>query len=820
MITILHTPFAAVLMTGLLASCAGLCLGAQEPPNPSASVEGDGTCRIENTYLGRTIVVRDGPLRTTAIANKRAGTTAVPTSCNEFELRLSAGTDKPDTAVTLRSADFEVLKTTTSVVHSATATAVLSVLLENKPRGLTVEVRYELGKDDFYLRKYLRISSAQPVTLERIDVESLAFEDAQQPYTTRALTAQGKWSPGLGEPLYGTKSGTFWGVEFPASDNLVKDHTLHCGYLWGRERSAGSVYQTYPAVMGVADNARYVQDAFFAYIDRIRIRPLRLQVQYNSWFDYGGGVNKDNFKKSVEQIHQKLVTERGNRPFQAYVIDDGWQDTGKDWSQKVWQVNGKFAPDFASCREATRNASSTLGLWLSPGCLFGAQGAVDKLRAGGCEALEKWMSLAGPKYMQLLEDRMVELTRQGVTYFKLDGLFGHLNTREFELRGERYGLPKLPQLGLEGLKPNDRTLNDSKYDELKIYYLTAGTERLMQVFRKMAEANPNVYIVISNGAYLSSWWLMYVDSIWMINAGDAASGTTRTQELVYRDDRYHEIWQKEQTPFPMHAIFNHEPKKLNSSEPKEVFRKYLYMSLSRGTGFVELYIKPSALKDYDWDVISEGLYWTYEVFPAFRRSRLHGGSPKAGEVYGYTGWTETLGYVSIHNPADKPQRYSLTLDRDSGLVPGSGPFLVSSPIEECTKNLKAEYAFGDSLVVELQPREIRILNFDKARRDWKTIRDLQTRTEGPPLPSAQVPIPVGNHPVLGVWSYQHAGNAYTRTFTADGFCTLKEGEKEIWRKPFAIDDAKTVTVEGGFRHTIKDKDTLDVEGRYQATRRP
>ena len=45
---------------------------------------------------------------------------------------------------------------------------------------------------------------------------------------------------------------------------------------------------------------------------------------------------------------------------------------------------------------------------------------------------------------------MVELTRQGVGFFKLDGVFGHLNLRNFELHGGKYGLPEMPQLGLEG----------------------------------------------------------------------------------------------------------------------------------------------------------------------------------------------------------------------------------------------------------------------------------------------------------------------------------------------------------------------------------
>ncbi len=639
----------------------------------------------------------------------------------------------------------------------------------------------------------------------------------------KAIYARGKWSPGLGQPLYTTKSATFWGVEFPAAGNHVEGQadlkTLGCGYLWGREIAAGAPYESYPSVTGVADDPAYNTDAFFDYIDRVRVRPLRLQIQYNTWFDTGRGVDKNKLRASVGLIHKKLAVERGTKPLRAYVIDDGWQDCSADWTDKTWKVNSKFDADFATSFETVRAAGSTFGIWLSPGCLFGASRMVKKYREAGFEALDDWMSLAGPKYTKLLEDRMVELTRLGVTYFKLDGVFGHLNLRNFELHGERYDIPYMPQLGLEGMKAGDKELNDAKYDELKTYYLTAGAERLMDIFAKMAKANPEVYIVISNGAWLSPWWLMHVDSVWMINAGDAAGGAGRTQELVYRDGKYHEIWQRENTQFPMHAIFNHEPKKRKTGETKDVFRKYLYMNMSRGTGFIELYIKPAVLKDYDWDVIAEGLHWAQEVFPTFRRSRMHGGSPKEGEPYGYTAWTKTQGYVSIHNPSGEAKSYSFRLDRAFGLVPGSGPFGLSSPMEDSLEGLGKRYAFGDEISIEMTPREIRILNFDTGPRDWSVLKELQTRNEGPkPLPPPE-PVDHTGHAVIGTWEYRHAGSVYTREFTKDGFCILKQGKNQIWRKPYTVQGDRTAVVEGAGRHEIAADGTLRIEGRYTAKRR-
>ncbi len=795
---------AAIMALSFAVPCCSL---ASEELQPDQRV-------LENAFLRRAVSIQNGILRTVEITNKRNGVTVQPVAAPEFRLRLSQGTHRPETAFTLTAIDFRVAKTVPSAGR-------LVFTLENPAHGLTVEVSYELAPSDFYLHKQIVVTSARPVTLERIDVEALGLPDAYQPYTVRDITARaaGRWSPGLGQPLYGSKSATFWGVEFPAADNQVREGLLLAGYLWGRELPAGRPYRAYTAVMGVGDDPAGVQEAFFEYIARVRVRPLRLQVQFNSWFDRGGGVSRENFRESVEKIHRELVLARGCRPLSRYVIDDGWQDVQADWSNKVWRVNGKFDADFASTLADTKAAGSGLGLWLSPGCLFGAQRQVAQMKAQGYEALDDWMSLAGPRYMQALEDRMVELTRQGVGYFKLDGLFGHLNVRDFELHGERYGIPAMPQLGTEGLASDDARLNDAKYDELKIYYLTAGAERLIRIFRKQAEVNPEVFLLISNGAWLSPWWLMHVDAVWMINAGDASDGSSRTAELVYRDDRYHEIYRVQNAQFPMCALFNHEPKKLNSGESKDAFRKYLYLHLSRGTGFIELYIKPAKLAACDWDVLAEGLQWAQEVFPMFPRARMHGGSPKAGEVYGYTAWQREQGYVTVHNPADKPQTYTFKLERAFGLLPDGGLFHVSSPLDGSVRGLPEVVYSGDTLTVQMEPREIRVLHFTARPKDWSALKRLQSRTAedfrpAPPL----VPVPAAGHALLGVWEYVSGGSTYTREFTPAGACLLRQDSTLVWTKPFTVSGTNSLLVEGRYRHELKPDGALAIEGHYTARR--
>jgi hypothetical protein len=767
---------------------------------------------LENRFLKRVLRVEEGVLRTACIRNKLTGITARPSACDEFRLRISAGTHVSDSDVVLTNADFSV-----QTVKQEKEELVFH--LNNGEGDLSIAVCYRLKQNESWLRKHLVISSSSALCLERIDVDVMTFEDAYQPYQLKLITANApaQWKPGLGQPLYTKRSAMYWGVEFPAAVNFVKGSKLHCGYLWGRTVKARTAYTTHSSVHGVGDDPEFAQDAFFDYINSIRVRPLRLQIQYNSWFDYGRGVKRENFQQSVRKIHNELVVKRGNRALRAYVIDDGWQDTRVSWADRVWKVNDKFDADFSSVRKTMTESHSQLGLWLSPGCLFGASRVVGDLRKLGWEAMDNWMSMAGPQYMGMLEKRMVELAQMGVTYFKLDGLFGHLNLRNFELHGARYGLPEMPQLGLEGIKAGDKQLNDSKYDELKLYYLSAGTERLMELFKKVGAANPGVYIVISNGAYLSPWWLQHIDSVWMINAGDAAGGSDRTAELVYRDSRYYDIYAQENTQFPMCALFNHEPKKVTSNESKDTFRRYLYMNLSRSTGFIELYIKTFNLKDYDWDVLSEGLHWVYEVFPTFHRSRMHGGSPKDGEVYGYTAWTKDQGYVSIHNPSQEEKHYSFALDRPFGLLRDSGPFFLSSPLPDSVKGLAAQYQEGDRITVTLKPREIRILNFDDTQRDWTVQRQLQQRTKTDYVPAK--PISLEDHVLLGIWAYTSGGVPHSREFTDDGNCILRKGETVIWKKKCTSVTKTCIMVEDRYAHELQEGGILVIENRYRARKR-
>ncbi len=676
-----------LLLSLLLCICASLRVARADE---SASVGNDLITRHMSWDAGRLI--------TGEIANRVGQREAQVAGGDEFALTVRLNGAANDLRLT--AADFTV-----SGIQSAQANSSIDVRLSGKTALLDLTVRYFAKPGEPWMRKQLFVTARQPVQIRKVEVEHLAVADAYTPYHADQLTVRGaaKWRPPLGQPVYTKTNGIWWGVEFPAARNEVKDGKLVCGYLTAMDLKAGETWSSHAAVVGVSDDASFIKDTFLDYIDATRARPLRLQTQYNCWFDYGKGVDTDKFTASVSKVNDELVIHRGVPPLRAYVIDDGWQDTTKDWTKDgVWPVNEKFAPDFAMSHEEVARAKSTLGLWLSPGCLFGAQRAIPKMSEAGWRALDPWMSLTGPGYMDALDKRLAQLAASGVAYFKLDGVFGHLNTRNFDI---------------EGFKGGEEDLNAAKYDEAKERYLSLGSERLVKIFKRMGEANPDVYIVISNGAFLSPWWLQSVDAVWMINAGDAAKGTDRGAELTYRDAAYFQLASAtaDNTQFPLNSIFNHEPKKTTTGEDADAFRRYLFMSLARGTGFVELYLKTFSLSESDWDVLAEGMKWVHHVFPAFKRSRMIGGDPKQGEVYGYTGWTENSGYLSLHNPSNETRQFQVVLDRVLGLPKSAagegGSYVVSSPFSVDVISLPKTATAGKPCTITLPPRAIRILEF-------------------------------------------------------------------------------------------------------------
>ena len=103
-------------------------------------------------------------------------------------------------------------------------------------------------------------------------------------------------------------------------------------------------------------------------------------------------------------------------------------------------------------------------------------------------------------------------------------------------------------------------------------------------------------------------------------------------------------------------------------------------------------------------------------------------------------------------------------------------------------------------------------------------RNLKLRVlPSPPIPKvnlkALTPKPVKavtleGHPALGIWHY----SGHSREITADGFCTLRNGDHVVWKRRCISKTADGFVLEGNLTHKLEG-DVLNIENRYRARRK-
>ena len=304
--------------------------------------------------------------------------------------------------------------------------------------------------------------------------------------------------------------------------NEVKDGKLICGYLTAVDLTSGETWSSHPSVVGAADSPAFVKDAFLDYIDDTRARPLQLQTQYNCWFDYGKAVDTEKFVASVRKLNKELGD--GPRSSSASGLRTRrWlagHGQGLDEGPGV-AGQREIRSRLQKCARRIAQDQIRSGIVVSPGCVFGGQPAIPKMREAG------WRHA-----------RSVDVVDRNPLYGRSRETDGRACCERYWLLQARRRLRSsehAANFDIAGFKGGEPELSDAKYDEAKECYLSLGSADCIKIFKRMGESNPDVYIVISNGGFLSSWWLQHVDAVWMINAGDAADGADRTAELVYRD---------------------------------------------------------------------------------------------------------------------------------------------------------------------------------------------------------------------------------------------------------------------------------------------
>lgn len=496
---------------------------------------------------------------------------------------------------------------------------------EDAAGNLSVTWRGILRDSSNYLRQEISIHAIhRDLPIREVELFDFKARSAQVVGTVK------------GSPV--TVEDIFFGFEHPLSSCEVKDDNVRCSI--GRElplRADQTV--TYSSVIGISP-AGQIRRAFSNYIERERARPYRPFLHYNSWYDIGFNNPYDE-ASALDVIHSfgnELVQKRDVK-LDSFLFDDGWDDP-----HTLWSFGSGFPNGFDPLRTASEKYGAEPGVWLSPWGGYD-RAKEERLKYGRENSLETnkgGFALSGPKYYARFEEVTLKFIRDyGVNQFKIDGT-GNVNS----------------------------VLPGSQFD--------SDFHAAITLMREWRSANPSIFINLTTGTYPSPFWLQYADSIWR---GDddhsfAGVGSWRERWITFRDGAtYHGVVQ----PGPLyplnslmlHGIIYARHAEHLDTDPGNDFVNEVHSYFGSGTQLQEMYITHSLLSENNWDTLAEAAKWSRRNADILVDTHWIGGDPTKLEVYGWAAWSPRMGILTLRNPSDKPQSFSLDVAQAFELPTGA-----------------------------------------------------------------------------------------------------------------------------------------------------
>ena len=618
--------------------------------------ETEDALSIGNDALERGVSIRDNVARTVYLANKLDGKEEFFESV-EFELGLED--DKK-----LTTLDFTYVKHWVEGLDGRGKRLTIRL----KKEGLSLDLVYELFEDDFFMRKYLVIGMTNNAacTINHIDVERLGGEAFL--WRRDILTPEG-----LGQPIF--IGNMFFGLEYPGAENTFPPIRLR--HYPGAEIT--SRLQSKKAVFGVAPKGKVADWFLYRYLPRIRIRPARPFVIYNAWH-HGLNLNARMLIDDVEFL-KKTFYEKHNLSLDSFALDHGWFDY-----TSIWGIDRrKFPEGFQTLIRKLTELQTHLGLWISlPGYVlntfWGKKRGLEVIKE---EELSGCYCIAGPRYRAELKEALGYYVKEmKVNYFKCD--YNH-----FDCQNPDHG------------HPIGRAAKDAIIDAY------------IDVLEFLNACNPNIFLAMTSGAFLSPWWLMYVDSLWLGGSdwdklSELRSPYPRDQAESYRDKIMHDDYVKKKYQFPASALMTHGIVKakediLGEGEPLQKFYDHVMLTLCRGISKWEMLIVPQMLTDSEWNFLAEAFKWAKRNWNILSKTKMFGGDPEKGETYGYAHFQGETGIICLRNPAVETKRAEVQLDEGLGLEEGetkkSYSVKVIYPYE---MSLEETYHYGKRVEFEVK----------------------------------------------------------------------------------------------------------------------
>ncbi|HUN65036.1 MAG TPA: alpha-galactosidase [Bacteroidota bacterium] len=529
--------------------------------------------------------------------------------------------------------------------------------------SLGVRVIYELGSEASYLRRSLEVFDTAAAGHYLQQIRPLDAAAAVR----GTVVKEG----GFGQPvaIAGERGGCFFGLEYPTSVNSVQSGKdgirIACGTEVGR-KIGSSPFRSEPVVEGLCPEPA-VKKWFMQYVNDIRVAPLRPYTLYNSWYDLRSPeyprvapenvMNVKNIQRIISLLRRNMI-DRHHIPLDAFVLDDGWDVYQSDWKLRT----AEFPDGLKPIADTLKQTHTSLGLWFGPsgGYSFRMK-RINWMADHGYEVTghtpnTAMLCLGGEHYSDLFRNRTTSfVANDGVGYFKWDGI-------QFSCSEPDHGHP------------------------VGIYSRRAVMESVIDKCNAVRAINPNVFLNISSGTWLSPWWVKYANQIWMqgedYGYADVPSISPRDAAITYRDFSLYEDFRTNDFWFPIQNLMTHGIIKGNleklggEAEPLDKFTNEVLLYFARGVSMWELYISPDILTEAEWDAMGNAMVWARDRFPVLAGTEMIGGDPKKRETYGYVHFSGNRAIIAARNPWVTPGTLRAELSPASGLSPDASSLVL------------------------------------------------------------------------------------------------------------------------------------------------
>jgi hypothetical protein len=553
---------------------------------------------------------------------------------------------------------------------------------------------YRLGPNDFFVRQALAVADT---------ANAGHFLQHVWPTDSRIHgKVQAVSHGGFGQPVALTLGGggAFFGVEYPAAENVLQDDAgtsrVTCGHEVG-EKIGKEWLESESVVLGLTPDAD-VKRWFMKYVDAIRIVPIRPYTLYNSWYDLRSAeypkvppanvMNETNVMRIIDLIRKNMI-EKHNLQLDAFVLDDGWDVYESDWVLRRQQFPNGLKP----IADELRKTGTGLGIWFGPtgGYSFRMK-RVNWMKEHGYEVVgttknTAMLCLAGEHYSSLFRKRVVDfVANDSVGYFKWDGI-------QFSCSEPDHGHP------------------------IGIYSRRAVLKSLLQKCAAVHEKNPGVFLNITSGTWLSPWWVKYANQIWMQGSdygyADVPSISPRDAAITYRDFVLYDDFKNRNWWFPIANLMTHGIIKGNlqmlggKQEPLDKFTNEVLLYFARGVSMWELYISPDILNEGEWDALGNAMHWAKDRFPILSSTEMVGGDPTRRETYGYVHFNGSKGVIAARNPWIELGSLNIALTTATGIEAGASSLVLERvyPTHWIAPKL---YRQGETVVLPLEGYEMAI----------------------------------------------------------------------------------------------------------------